>query len=126
MNEKTRPVTIIDPPHNNRASRILSVLGSLRVNHRPATNPISAAGINQEISVPNEVPNIRPIPAAPPKPPPPIPPPGPPAAAAAAPPAPPGRAPPAPPGRAPPTLPEPPKMRLRPLYPIANSHNELV
>src|SRR5664279_3892204 len=99
MNEKTRPVTISDPPHNNRAARILSVLGSLRVNHSPATNPISAAGINQEISVPNEVPNIRPIPAAPPKPPP-----GPPAAAAAAPPPPPGRAPRQPPGMAPPGM----------------------
>src|SRR5512140_3158659 len=101
MNEKTRPVTISDPPHRIRAARILAVLGSRRVNHKPATSPISAAGINQEISVPNDAPNIRPIPVDPPKPPPPIPPPGPPA--------PPGMAPPAPP------LPDPPKIRLRPL-----------
>src|SRR6478736_2073846 len=101
MNEKTRPVTIIDPPHRIRAARILSVRGSLRVNHNPATRPISAAGINQEISVPNEDPNIRPSPVDPPKPPPPPMPPG------------------APP---PPPFPERPKIRLNPLYPMANSH----
>ena len=99
MNEKTSAVTISDPPQSSSAARILSVRASLRVNQSPATSPISAAGISQEISVPNEEPNIRSrCPAVPPKPPPPPPIPPPPAA-------------PPPPHR----CRDPPKIRPRPL-----------
>src|SRR6476469_279630 len=93
MKEKTSAVTIIDPPQSSSPARIRSVRGRRRVNQRPATSPIHAAGRSQEISVPKEEPNIRNNPAAPPKP------------VFAGPPAPPGRPPP----------PEPPKIRLSPL-----------
>src|SRR6478752_8647957 len=70
MKENTSAVTSSDPPQSNSAARILSVLASLRVNHNPATSPINAAGINHEISVPNDELNIRTMPVLPPKPPP--------------------------------------------------------
>src|SRR5689334_6849780 len=103
MKEKTSAVTTIAPPHRISAARIRSVRGKRRVNHSPATRPISAAGSNQEISPPNAVPNIRPRPVVPPNPalPPPKPPPPPPAP------------------------PAPPKIRDNPLYPMASCHSEL-
>ena len=58
MKLNTAAVTTSHPPHMSSAARTLAVLGVRRVNHRPATSPIRAAGSNQDACVPiDAVPN---------------------------------------------------------------------
>ena len=99
MKLKIPAVTTSQPPHSRSAARVFEVLASRLVNHRPAASRIRAAGRNQDTSPPKLVPNIRVIPAAPPKPTLPLPP-----------------GPPMPPMVPPPGMPPPdPVMRPRPL-----------
>jgi hypothetical protein len=60
------PLTSSQPPQTISAARVGSVRGARRVNQRPATSAINAAGSSQEISVPMLEPNSRPMPDAPP------------------------------------------------------------
>ena len=91
MNEKTPMVATSQPPQRSIPARSRSVRGRRPAMTSPTTSATSAAGMNQEIWVPNADSNIRSRPADPPKlvlPPPPNP---------------------------PPPLPDPPSSRLSPL-----------
>ena len=68
-------VTTSQVPQTTSPARIRSVRRARRVNHRPATSRISAAGISHAIWLPTSEPNIRSGPVEPHMPPPPPPPP---------------------------------------------------